>query len=57
MPLFTSRVAAAAVGYCGHVMKDEPMLMLSTCMPSPSARSMAAIMMSESVDPAQPNTR
>jgi hypothetical protein len=53
--LLTSRLAACAVGYCGH-WNAAPMLMLSTCMPSARARSMAAIMMSAKVEPVQPNT-
>jgi hypothetical protein len=55
-PLLTRRSEACAVGYCGH-WYEEPMLMLSTCMPSARARSIAASMMSDSVEPWQPNTR
>ena len=55
-PLLTSRSEACAVGYCGH-WYDEPMLMLSTFIPSASTRSIAASMMSASVEPWQPKTR
>src|SRR5262245_62534025 len=55
MPLFTSFVAAAAVGYDGH-WNAAPMLMLITCIPSASAISMASIMTSELVLFPQPNT-
>src|SRR5688572_6657480 len=56
MPLFTRRSDACAVGYCGH-WNDEPMLMFRTSMPSARARSIAAIMMSDDVEPLHPNTR
>src|SRR5688572_4858137 len=56
-PLATSASAATAVGYCGQFWNAAPMLMLTTCMPSLYARSMAASMMSALVDPSQPNTR
>src|SRR5919204_3426118 len=55
-PLFTSRVLACAVGYSGH-WRDDPMLILTTCIPSASARSIAASMMSVVVGPSHPNTR
>src|SRR5688572_17473289 len=56
MPLLTSRDAATAVGYCGH-WNAAPMLMLRMSMPSLSARSIAAIMISDVVEPLHPNTR
>src|SRR5579871_4447136 len=55
-PLLTRRVPAIAVGHWGQP-NDAPILMLTTCMPSLSARSIAAIMMSSAVEPAHPNTR
>jgi hypothetical protein len=56
MPCLTSRFAARAVGDSGH-SNGEPMLMLRTSIRSLRTRSIAAIMMSESVVPTHPNTR
>ncbi len=57
MPASTSASEPTAVGYCGHVMKAEPIDMLRTCIPSARARSIAASMMSAVVEPLQPKTR
>ncbi len=56
IPLLTIREAASAVGYCGH-WYGEPMLILRMSMPSRYARSIAASMMSDEVEPSQPKTR
>src|SRR5690606_18335553 len=56
-PASTRLSLATAVGYCGQVENAEPMLWLTTSMPSASARSIAATMMSDSVEPSQPKTR
>ena len=55
-PRRTSRLAACAVGYCGH-WNAEPMLMFSTSAPLSSVISIAASMMSAVVGPSQPKTR
>ena len=48
---------ATAVGYCGQEANPAPTDMFSTSIPSARAISIAASMMSVSVEPAQPNTR
>ena len=55
-PFLARREEACAVGYCGHCL-EAPRLWLMTCMPSASARSSAARMMSDVVLPVQPKTR
>ena len=49
-PALTSRLAARAVGYCGH-WNGTPRLMFSTCMPSAWARSIAVSSVALSVGP------
>src|SRR4051794_12682339 len=56
-PLLTSSSESCASGSSLHEEKALPRLMLTTCAPSLYARSSAAMTMSLSTEPLQPNTR